>query len=52
MSGVSGERFVEHVESASDDDPENDLGGDALLLDDLFVEAFVAVFAGVFVAHV
>jgi hypothetical protein len=38
---------IEGVEKADDDQPEDDLGGNALLFDDFFVEAFVF-----FVRHV
>ena len=48
---MSGECLVEHVQRADDDDPENDDGGNAFLLDDFLVEAFVRVPVGILVAH-
>jgi hypothetical protein len=40
--GMSGESYVEEIKQADDDDPEYDLGGNAFLLDDLFVQLLVA----------
>ena len=37
VAEVAGDPLVEGVEQEDDDQPEDDLGGDAFLLDDLFV---------------
>ena len=45
MAEVSGEGQIEGVERDCDEEPEDDLGGDGLLLDDLFVQ-IALVFEG------
>jgi len=42
MAGMAGEGFVEGVEKEDGENPEDDLGGNALLFDDLFVEVLFA----------
>jgi hypothetical protein len=42
MAGATGEGFIEGVEKNDGENPEDDLGGNAFLLDDLFVEVFFA----------
>jgi hypothetical protein len=42
MTGVAGEGLIEGVEKNEGEHPEDNLGGNAFLFDDLFVEVFFA----------
>jgi hypothetical protein len=42
VAGVAGEGFVEGVKKDECEDPEDDLGGNAFLFDDFFVEVLFA----------
>jgi hypothetical protein len=41
VAGMSGKRLIERIQQNEDDQPEDDLGGDAHLLGYFFVEVFV-----------